>query len=272
MDEICGDARLSVYGRFAYLVGNMLRNIAESGPRPAVEPFFSGRLAATPGIASPGRALTEAFLERVLPQLLPIGRLRVLEIGCGSGSICRLLARLGYSGDYLGIDITDRFDRTSIEAFARQFVCADAREFDPGSERFDLIISVSALEHIPDEEVLISRLPGWLASGGVEIHFVPGGWGLAAYLWHGWRQYPLRSICRKFGTNAVASPLGGMVGTLLHLVTITLAEMLLRLPVRRRWPAAYGRLLDRSLKFDHLLPWCPTMHAVRRQRGYDQTP
>lgn len=249
MDEICGDERLRACRRLAYLVGSALRNLCERGPRLVVEPFLSGREAATPVTASPGRVLTEAFLERRLPQLLPVGHLRVLEIGCGSGSVCRLLARLGYSGDYLGIDLADRFDRAPVANFARRFICVDAHAFDPGSERFDLIVSVSALEHIPQDGTLISRLPGWLAPGGMELHFVPGGWGLAAYLWHGWRQYPLRAIRRKFGGEAVASPLGGIAATLLHVVAITLAEMLLRFPLRRRWPAVYRRLLDQSLKF-----------------------
>jgi SAM-dependent methyltransferase len=263
--EVCGDSPLTVSQRFAYLVANVLRNLRERGPRPIIEPFFAARLATTPAMASPSRMLTEAYLELRLPKLLPVGRLRVLEIGCGSGRLCSLLARVGYYGDYVGIDISDRFDPTPVDGFTRRFVHTDVHAFDPGAQRFDLILSVSALEHIPEDGTLIARLPGWLAPGGLDLHFVPGGWGLAAYLWHGWRQYPLAAIRRKFGGAVVASPLGGMAGAMLHVAFITLGEMLLRLTVRRRWPAAYGWMLDRCLKLDRWLPWCAIIHAVRRQ-------
>lgn len=199
-----------------------------------------------------------------LSQLVRNRELRVLEIGCGSGSLCRRLAALGYFGSYLGVDIADRFDTTPVAGFERRFVSADIHTFDPGNARFDLIISVSALEHVPSDSQLIDRLPEWLASDGFELHFLPSGWGLLVYLWHGWRQYPLASIGKRFGSGAVATPLGGLPTTLLHFCFITIGEMLLPLDARRRWPKLYQRLLDSGLKFDRYFPWCPTMYAVRR--------
>lgn len=265
MAELCGDRCLTLFERIVYLASNAKRNIVGLGPLPKTEIFLSKRPVETSAMASPGRVMTEAFLRKRLPQLMPEKRVRVLEIGCGSGSICRLLAHLGYSGEYLGIDISDRFDTTTVEGFSRRFICVDAHDFDPGDERFDLIVSVSALEHIPEEEKLIERFPNWLMPGGIDLHFVPSGWGLVAYLWHGWRQYSIVSIGRKFGVQAIVSPLGGIPSTILHIVFITVAEMLFRIQVRKRWPAIYGRLLDYCLKFDRRLPWCSTMHAVFRQ-------
>lgn len=265
MIEICGDGRLSAGRRIAYLLRNFLTNLMASGSPPTIEEFHSPRLVGTPSTASPGRVLTEAFLAQRLPQKLPVRQLRILEIGCGSGSLCRRLAELGYGGSYLGVDIADRFDYAPVAGFDRRFVSADIHTFDPGTQRFDLIVSVSALEHVPDDDTLIRRLPEWLAEGGMELHFVPSGWGLATYLWHGWRQYPLAAIGKRFGSDTVAIPLGGLPTSLLHFCFITIGEMLLRLDARRRWPERYLRLLDSGLELDRYFSWCPTMYAVLRR-------
>lgn len=268
MSEICGDAPLGAWQRLAYLVRNALANLFASGCPVVVRRFCAPRSPATPGAASPSRALTEAFLGSELPALLPVGPIRVLEIGCGSGRLCAELAALGYWGSYLGIDLGDRFDHTPVPGFSKNFLHADALAYAPEGNKFDLVISVSALEHIPNETALINRIPGWLADGGIEIHFVPSGWGLLTYLWHGWRQYPLRRIGARFGVGTTAVALGGLTSTLVHILWITVGEMLLRLPARRRWGKTYQRMVDRALRIDETLSFCPTMYAVlRRHRG-----
>lgn len=264
MDEICGDGRLSFGRRVIYLCANAIRNLAASGARPEIEPFYSEALKQTPGTASPSRVLTEAFLQNRLPDLLPSGTIRVLEIGCGSGRLRRILAELGYTGEYLGIDIHDRFDRGSVSGFRTDFWLGDAHDFSPGDRCFDLIVSVSALEHIPRDALLIEKFPRWLSPNGVELHFLPSGWGLFAYLWHGWRQYPAQRIGEKFGREAIACALGGLASTLLHLCFITVGEMLLPFRARARWPRLYANLLGKCLVIDKFLPSVPTMYAVRR--------
>jgi SAM-dependent methyltransferase len=264
VDEICGDGRLSFSRRVAYLCANAARNLLVSGARPQIEPFYSGALKQTPSTASPSRVMTEAFLQYRLPDFLPRGPIRVLEIGCGSGRLCRFLAELGYTGEYLGIDIHDRFDRESVSGFRTDFWLGDAHDFSPDDQRFDLIVSVSALEHIPHDTLLINKFPRWLLPNGVELHFLPSGWGLFAYLWHGWRQYPVQRIGEKFGSEAIACALGGLASTLLHLCFITIGEMLLPFRARTRWPRLYSSLLGKCLVVDKFLPSVPTMYAVRR--------
>ncbi len=265
MTEISGDGRLPLGRRVAYLLRNAAVNLLQTGTRPRIDRGFHSHPDAVHGAASPSRALTDLFLRTRLPQLIPPRPIRVLEIGCGSGSLCHKLATMGYTGSYTGIDIHDRFDREDCPGFSRQFICADAHRFDPGESRFDLIVSVSALEHIPADMKLISRLPSWLAPSGWEIHFLPSGWGLLTYLWHGWRQYPLRSIGRRFGREAIATPLGGLASTSLHFAFITAGELLLPLKARKRWPAIYTSLRDRCLRLDRYVPCCPTMYLVRRE-------
>lgn len=265
--EICGDEPLSVSRRLAYLWRNARRNLARSGPPARVLPFAPDVLPEAIGIASPSRALTEAFLQRKLPELLPPGEVRVLEIGCGSGRLCRILADLGYRGRYVGVDVGDRFEAGDVEGFQRRFVRTDIHLFDPGEERFDLIVSVSALEHIAEDDRLIAKLPQLLAPGGQELHFVPAGCGLAAYLWHGYRQYSRSAIGAKFGmADCVAYGIGGPGALLLHVTVITIGEMILKLGLRKRFAGAYQALRRACLRVDRALPLCPTLYAVHRQQ------
>ena len=261
--ELNGDERLGPAQRLVYLARNLRRNCRLERTTAGRPSFQAARLSRTPRVASPGRALTEAFLYSQLPAMLPPGPIRVLELGCGSGSLTRLLAEIGYSGQYVGVDIGDRFDRTVQPGFEKTFVCGDVHTFQPDA-RFDLVISVSVLEHVPDDARLTARLDELVAPGGVQLHFVPSGWGLFVYLWHGYRQYTRASLAARFHGRAEAVSLGGGASFLLHFLFITLGEMLLPLGARRRLPGLYGGLLDRCLRWDRVVPMGGTMYAVRQ--------
>lgn len=260
--EISGDGGMGVWQRLRYIATNVARNVTMVGDRPSQRSFCSARLSRTPVTASPGRVLTESFLLTELPRLLAQRDIRVLEIGCGSGTLTRLLAEGGYRGEYVGVDISDRFDRAEQVAFRRQFVRTDAKGFEPDG-LFDLVISVSVLEHIPDDHTLIQRLTDFVAPGGLQLHFVPSACGLFAYLWHGYRQYNIVAFGSRFDvTRATVYALGGGATLFLHVLFITLGEILLPLKLRKRIPRVYGGLLDYCLGLDRLLPRCGTMYAV----------
>jgi SAM-dependent methyltransferase len=264
--EICGDGRMRPLDRLRYLLLNARRNMFAGNTLLRAAPFCAPRTMLTAGDVSPGRALTEAFLLQQLPKLLPPGPIRVLDIGCGQGHLPQLLAAAGYSGEYVGLDIDDRFDRAfSAPGFSRSFVRGDAHAFKSDSA-FELIISISALEHIPDDAALIRRLPDLLTPRGLQLHIVPAGWALPSYLWHGYRQYTLPSLERRFGSKGVAVyALGGLAGLLLHIVMITLPELLLRLPMRRWLPNAYRAMLDAALRADQRLAVAASFHAITRR-------
>ncbi len=186
----------------------------------------------------------------------------MLEIGCGSGSLSRLLAEVGFSGSYVGVDVSDRFDRAMQPEFDRGFVLGDAHDFET-DDRFDLIISVSALEHIPEDRRLIDRLGRFVAPAGLQVHFVPSGWGLLTNLWHGYRQYTTVSLEERFGSQRTCIySMGGVSSFMLHFLIITVGEILLQLRLRPRFPKLYGSMLDCCLSFDRLVPFCGTNHAV----------
>ncbi len=131
------------------------------------------------------------------PRLIPPGKIDVLEVGCGSGRAREILARAGYHGTYTGVDVFDRFDREPETPFESSFELMDAHDLEPGA-RFDLIFSNSALEHIPDDAQLIAHLRTTLRPGGIQLHIIPSGAALYAYLWHGYRQYARGAVAKRF--------------------------------------------------------------------------
>lgn len=260
--EINGDGNKTVAQRLRYLALNLGRNLKSGKCEAKQLRFTAGRLPRTPSTASPGRALTEAFIQSQLPKMLPSREIRVLEIGCGSGSLTKLLAELGYSGSYVGVDIEDRFDRTLQPEFQRTFEHVDAHHFQPDG-KFDLVVSVSALEHIPNDNQLVQRLSDFVACNGLQLHFVPSGWALPLYLWHGYRQYTAATLESRFASGRTALfPMGGATSFFLHLLLITIGEILLRLRLRQRFPRFYGRMLDVCLQLDHLVPVCAATYAI----------
>ena len=216
------------------------------------------------GQASPGRVLGEAFIRYQLPEILAPGEIDVLEIGCGSGRMTRLLAEAGYRGSYTGIDIDNRFD-TSARAghgFKTHFIQRDALTADI-THRLDLIVSMSVLEHIPNDARLIERLDGLLKPYGMQLHILPSTWGLFPYLWHGFRQYGAGAIAERFDNRrAVAYKLGGVFSFTTHWLCITVPELLLRKSFRRRLLGLYLRLVYASLRLDRLVPLMPSAYAV----------
>ena len=129
-----------------------------------------------------------------------------------------------------------------------------------------MVVSISALEHIPDDRVLLARAAGWLKPGGWQVHLVPSGWGLAVYLWHGFRQYTLDRVAQRFASDQLrVYRLGGLFSLAVHLLAITLAEVVLRLPLRGRLRGLYIALRDHALRWDRFLPVCCSTYAVCQQ-------
>jgi len=97
--------------------------------------------------------------------------MRVLDLGCGHGALSISFAEKG-AAEVIGIDLDeDRIDfanRNLQQSFPElkdqiQFRCEDVLEMD---ERFDLIVSKDAFEHIDDLDGVIQHLHGLLAPGG----------------------------------------------------------------------------------------------------------
>lgn len=101
---------------------------------------------------------------------LPVSCEAVLEIGCGTGGLARQLA--ARAGQVLALDLSPAMIRI---AQARSAGCAnidyrvaDVLAWDWPAERFDGIISVATLHHLPLAEIL-PRLRDALKPGGVLV-------------------------------------------------------------------------------------------------------
>ena len=266
---INGDERLTISERLSYLLQNTRRNLFSGRSAIRAHPFYNTNISGSLLAASPSRAMSEAFLSDQLQMLTPKRDLRILDIGCGSGRISDVFAAAGYTGQYTGIDIGNRFSKTvqHPEAFQRDFIKTDALNFKPDHD-FDLIFSFSALEHIQDDTHLVIAMDNILSVGGAQLHIVPTAWGLPVYLWHGYRQYTLADIEQRFSSHGVSVfALGGAFSFLLHLFFITILEMLLHIPSRKWFRGIYMGLHRMCLKLDRLLPFAPTAYAIYKPKS-----
>jgi 2-polyprenyl-3-methyl-5-hydroxy-6-metoxy-1,4-benzoquinol methylase len=151
---------------------------------------------------------------KVLPLLGGVNRAGpLLELGCGSGNLLRLLADEGF-GDVLGIDVSEemvaRARARGIEAR-----CGDAVAFLAGDTRsYGAIVALDFLEHFSKEELLdlLPRIHARLAPGGLLLIQTPNGQGLLPHqviygdLTHLTIFTPdsLAQLLRLFGFEAIA--------------------------------------------------------------------
>jgi SAM-dependent methyltransferase len=90
---------------------------------------------------------------------------RALDVGCGAGRWCRLLAEHGYS--VTGIDLQERLiERDRMRYPQMTFECTAIQDFV--AEPFDLVTSVTVIQHIPFDEQrsAVSKIGSIVRSGG----------------------------------------------------------------------------------------------------------
>jgi 2-polyprenyl-3-methyl-5-hydroxy-6-metoxy-1,4-benzoquinol methylase len=111
---------------------------------------------------------------------------RVLDIACGVGYGSRILKQAGAS-TVVGVDISDEAideARASDEGKSIFFFCADYRLLDSPSSippdlqqvfssKFDVIISLETIEHLPDPSDFVRTVTQYLNADGLFIGSVP---------------------------------------------------------------------------------------------------
>jgi len=112
------------------------------------------------------RAMRQAFLADLV--LNPATR--VLEVGCGTGVLTRVLAQLTEVESVVGIDpspaLIARARELTPEAWAVQFREGDGRALSFGATEFDLVVFDSTLCHIPEPERALAEAYRVLRPGG----------------------------------------------------------------------------------------------------------
>jgi SAM-dependent methyltransferase len=103
------------------------------------------------------------FLLRQLPARLQ----EALDIGCGLGEFSRCLA--GRSRHVLGLDLSPQMIRLARERSVgftnTEYRQADVLEWDFPVERFDCVVSVATLHHLP-MEIMLTKMRDGLKPGG----------------------------------------------------------------------------------------------------------
>lgn len=113
----------------------------------------------------------KAILESYLSEIQFPPRARVLEVGCGTGPVSRVLASLPEVGEVIGIDPSPHFLKkaqelsTGIENL--RYEEGDGRSLKYQKNSFDVVILHTILTHIPEPESILA---------GAHDVLKPGGW------------------------------------------------------------------------------------------------
>ena len=116
----------------------------------------------------------------LLRDLLPSPPARVADLGCGTGTLSKLLTEEGY--DVTGVDFSpEMILRARAKAPGVEFVEADAAAppLDPAA--YDVVLSRHVLWAIPDPAAALARWRDLLAPGG-RLVLVEGSWSTGAGL------------------------------------------------------------------------------------------
>ena len=131
------------------------------------------------------RRLMVAFRHPIEWLAIPQGGV-ALDVGCGPGSVTPSLARAaGPDGLALGVDISKPMLARAVRAQAGPqtgFMLADAQQLPLRDETVDAVVSIAALQLIPDPEAALTEMGRVLRPGGRLAVMVPTA-GPAARLW-----------------------------------------------------------------------------------------
>lgn len=112
------------------------------------------------------RRIVEAMIARTV-----LGGTEILDMGCGGGGNCPMLARFGR---VRGVEM----DPAARAAAESRRICEVADGFLPegipfGTDRFDLVTLLDVLEHVPEDGLSVRRLAERLNPGGLIVATVP---------------------------------------------------------------------------------------------------
>jgi len=110
------------------------------------------------------------MLESYLAEIAPLATARVLEIGCGTGAVVRVVAGRPGVAEVVGIDPSPVFIAKARELAAGltnvAFEEGDGRSVRFEDRSFDVVIFHTTLSHIPSPEALLAEAFRVLRSGG----------------------------------------------------------------------------------------------------------
>jgi len=132
--------------------------------------FFSGYNQLRTNKLSLNDALERPALLSILPK---VQDLDILELGCGDGALCRLLADRG-ARSVVGMDVSERMLTLAHQQPQPEvnYIQSAIEEFDTTPQSVDLIISELVLHYIADLRATFENIAGWLRPDGVFVFSV----------------------------------------------------------------------------------------------------
>lgn len=124
---------------------------------------------------------------------------RVLEVGCGTGSVLRVLERACTRGTLVGMDLFAEGLQYARQRTSCPLVQGDIQT-SPFATTFELIGLFDVLEHLPDDMQVLGNLHALLAPGGTLLLTVPAHRSLWSYFdeaSHHCRRYELAELESK---------------------------------------------------------------------------
>jgi SAM-dependent methyltransferase len=128
---------------------------------------------------------------------------RVLEVGCGTGNVLRVLERTCKNGSVVGMDLFSEGLQFARQRTKCSLVQGDVQT-PPFNVQFDLIGVFDVLEHLPNDIEILSNILALLAPGGRLILTVPAHMSLWSYFdvaSHHCRRYELRELRQKLAQS-----------------------------------------------------------------------
>lgn len=118
-----------------------------------------------------------AAVSRELAEQVDLTQFNVLDVGCGLGGPCRMLAE-NYDCNVTGIDLSNEFIRTASQLsqlvkldHKTQFVVGNATELPFPSNLFDAVWTQHVQMNIPDKEQFYSEIHRVLKPGGFFLYY-----------------------------------------------------------------------------------------------------
>jgi 2-polyprenyl-3-methyl-5-hydroxy-6-metoxy-1,4-benzoquinol methylase len=132
------------------------------------------------------RAVIDRFHRHVVHLARGVAPSSVLELGCGEGYVLAELAAAGIGRELTGIDLDETACRRARERLGESasIEAADARHWSARGRRFDLVMALEVLEHVPAPESLLPVLAD-LSAGHVLLSVPREPWFCALNLARG---------------------------------------------------------------------------------------